>query len=199
MSAVIVDRLEQSALPAVSFWQIDTARSHVDFLAHKRLFAMIPMTVTGQFTGIRGGLTIDRESPERSRGQLTFSASSVKTGNAMRDDHLKKADWLDVDQFPSIRFTSVAIEPVDPSIGSYRVAGELTVKELKKIIVVDVLYTGPKEGARMPIIRISGNTELSRNALGLTWKSPLVKVADTVKLAITLEAIQAATGEATEH
>jgi polyisoprenoid-binding protein YceI len=199
MSAVTADRVEQATQPAVSYWQIDTARSHVDFLAHKRLLAAIPLTVTGQFTGIRGSLTIDRESPEQSRGQLTFSASSVKTGNAMRDDHLKKADWLDVDHFPSIRFSTVAIEPVDPSIGSYRVTGELTVKDLKKIVVVDVLYTGPKEGARTPIVRISGNTELSRNALGLTWKSPFIKVADTVKLAITLEATQAATGEATEH
>jgi polyisoprenoid-binding protein YceI len=197
MSAVTLEATVLSAAPAVSHWQIDAARSHVDFLAHQKLLRLIPRSVTGQFSGLRGGLTIDRERPERSRGTLIVSAGTVKTGQPARDDHLRRADFFNVERFPSIRFVSTAVETVDPAIGSYRITGELTVKETTKLVTVDLLYTGPKERARTPVIRISGIVELSRHALGLTWNSPFIALHDTVKLAITIEATPA--GETSPH
>jgi len=80
-------------------WRLDPARSSVEF--HVRHFYSL-MTVKGHFDRYQGTLDLGSEPAE----QLSIDASSLDTKNAKRDEHLRSADFFDVEHHPQVRFIS---------------------------------------------------------------------------------------------
>jgi polyisoprenoid-binding protein YceI len=103
-------------------WQIDPFHLQVEF-ATKHLGMM---TVRGHFNEVSTTGTIDPDNPATSSVAVTIQAASIRTNNAMRDDDLRSANFLDVDSYPTITFTSTQIEPVGPD--RYTMTGDLTIK-----------------------------------------------------------------------
>lgn len=89
--------------------------------------------VTGSFTGLQGTINFNPENPATSVLDVTIQATSVNTGIDMRDNHLRKEEYLNVKKYPVIRFVSVRISPSSRS-GTLFMLGKLTIKNVTREI-----------------------------------------------------------------
>src|SRR5688572_11563508 len=83
-------------------WNLDPVHSVAEF----KVKHMMISKVKGQFSGIAGALTLDEGDLANSRIEATIDASSINTRDAQRDEHLKSADFFDVEKFPTLSFRS---------------------------------------------------------------------------------------------
>ncbi len=78
-------------------------------------------TVEGSFTGLQGSIRFDPNNPSKAYFDVSIDANSVDTGIGMRDNHLRKKDYLDVKSYPRIRFVS-------SKVSTSEITGILTIK-----------------------------------------------------------------------
>jgi len=165
-------------------WVLDTHHTSVSFSAKHLGVA----TVRGRFTKVEGEISLDDPAdPSTARGTVVIDASSVDTGNPGRDQHLRSADFFDVERYPEIRFTVKHIERSEED--TYNVVADLTIKGVTKEVRLDYEHNGT---ATDPY----GNTKvggtltgsIERSDWGLTWNVPLggggMLVSDRIKLEI---------------
>src|ERR1041385_3926100 len=86
-------------------YTLDTAHSRFGFVARH---AMVTK-VRGAFNEFEGKAVIDGENPANSSVTITLQVDSVDTRNAQRDGHLRTNDFLDIENYPTITFTSTSI------------------------------------------------------------------------------------------
>ena len=123
------------AFPAAGTWALDPAHTSVEFRARHLMVAK----VRGQFAGARGVLVV-AEDPAESTAEITIDATTINTGVADRDAHLKSADFLEVDAFPEIAFTSTGLEHDGGS--DWKLNGELTIHGVTHPATLEVEYNG---------------------------------------------------------
>ena len=170
-------------------WEIDPTHSTIGFVARHTMVAK----VRGGFSEFTGALDLDGSDPAKSSAWLTIVASSFSTNNDERDAHVKSADFLDVEQFPTLTFTSTAVTQKDGD--EFIVTGDLTIHGVTKSVDVTFELLGtsqdPWGGTR---IGFEGTAEISRKEFGLVWNVALetggVLVSDTIKLEMDVEAIK---------
>ena len=85
-----------------STWNIDASHSAIEFAAKHLMIT----TVKGRLADASGTVMIDETNPANSSATVEFDAKSVDTRSDQRDEHLRSADFLDVEHFPTIRFAS---------------------------------------------------------------------------------------------
>src|SRR5579884_2374980 len=91
-------------------WTLDPHHTSVAFSAKHLGVA----TVRGRFTKVDAELELDNpDDPTTASGTVTIDAASIDTGNEQRDGHLRNADFLDVEKYPTITFRVKSIEPGD--------------------------------------------------------------------------------------
>src|SRR6266481_5947116 len=88
--------------PSVTTWRIDPVHSTAQFKVKHLMIS----NVKGEFTSIKGNLQLDSSDVTKSSVEVTIDANSINTRDPQRDTHLKSADFLDVEKFPSITFKS---------------------------------------------------------------------------------------------
>ncbi|HKR63353.1 MAG TPA: YceI family protein [Thermoanaerobaculia bacterium] len=175
-------------------WDIDPAHSSVAFAVKHMMFT----TVRGQFKQYSGTIEADEQNPDRSVVHVEIAAASIDTGNADRDTHLRSADFLDVEQFPTITFRSKRVEGAAKREGDrFRVIGDLTIRGTTMEVTLDCEYEGTgkdpwggvRSGAR-------ANTSIDRREWGLKWNQALetggILVANEVRVEIEVQAVKAA-------
>ena len=94
----------------------------------------------GFFTGVDGAITWDPRHTDSCRFDVSIDAASVNTDNSMRDDHLKKEAYFDVEKYPRIRFVSTGLSGPDKK-GHYTITGRLTIKDTTKDISFPFVVT----------------------------------------------------------
>jgi polyisoprenoid-binding protein YceI len=94
----------------------------------------------GSFKGLRGTIGFDPQNVAADSFDVSIDAASVNTDNEMRDDHLRKETYFDVEKYPRIRIVSTAVTEVDGK-GHYKFAGKLTIKGVTKEISFPFLAT----------------------------------------------------------
>jgi polyisoprenoid-binding protein YceI len=172
------------ALPATltGNYQLDPTHSRIGFVARH---AMITK-VRGSFNEFAGSGYFDAENPAQSRLQLTIKAASIDTRNAQRDEHLRSNDFLALDEYPEIMFTSTSVEQDDED--HFRVSGDLTVRGVTKPVAVDFEFTGsavdPFGNTR---IGFEGATTINRKDWGVNWNAALEAGGVLVSEKVTLE------------
>src|SRR5262245_42220744 len=100
-------------------WNVDPSHSIVGFTARHLMITK----VRGRFTSFTGTVTV-ADSPLDSKVEANVDLGSVTTGDEQRDAHLKSADFFNIDQHPSMTFTSTGIKEAG---GDYLLTGDLTV------------------------------------------------------------------------
>src|SRR5215204_1158155 len=113
------------SVPEPGTWEIDPSHASFEFVA-RHLMAK----VRGKFTGVSGAATV-AEGPEDSTLELELDASTVDTGDATRDGHLRSNDFFGTDDHPTISFSSTAIRP-GPSERQWQVDGQLTIRGISR-------------------------------------------------------------------
>jgi len=176
-------------------WNIDAAHSGINFSIRH----MVVSKVRGRFAKFNGALTIDDGDLARSVVEATIDVSSIDTGTAQRDGHLRSPDFFDVERFPEIRFRSRRIEKVEGD--RYRVIGELTIRDVTREVSLDVEYGGrandPWGNER---VGFTAKTALDRRDFGLQWNQVLeaggVLVGDRVDIELEVQGVRAAVAQA---
>lgn len=118
-----------------------------------------------------------------------IDASSVRTGNEQRDQHVRSADFLAVEKFPTIEFTSTEVRDFDGE--TFTLIGELTVHGVTRTVELETEYYGiaadPSGGERTGF---SATTKISRAEFGVDIQLVLgagnVVVADAIEIAIEI-------------
>lgn len=152
----------------MSTWKIDPAHTDVLFSAKH----MMVTTVRGTFHEIEGTLEIDEQEPARSRGEFRIAATSLNTGVAQRDAHLRSADFFDVERYGSITFRSTRVEHVRGD--EYRVRGDLTIRGTTKPVTFDVELGGIAQGMQGGRhLGLTATTKIDREGWGLNWNMAL--------------------------
>ena len=83
---------------------------------------------------------IDNEDFKNGLVKVNIETSSIFTNNTDRDNHLKSADFFDVENHPAMTFESTNFTKVDDN--EYKLKGLLTVKGVSKEVVLDVEFGG---------------------------------------------------------
>jgi polyisoprenoid-binding protein YceI len=166
-------------------WTIDAVHSDVSFYVRH----LGVSKVRGSFATFEG--TVETaENPLDSKVHAVIKTNSVHTNNEMRDDHVRGADFLDVERFPEMTFTSTAIRPKTSEL--FEVDGELTLHGVTKPVTLQLELNGfgtHFEGH--PIAGFSAATEISRTAFGITGGAAGGAVGDKIRIALEIEATQA--------
>jgi polyisoprenoid-binding protein YceI len=121
-------------------YKIDPARSTIAFKVRHMLG-----TAKGKFTRFNGTIGVDREQPDTSSVTVSIQAASIDTGIAKRDDHLRTADFFDVQKFPEITFKSQKVNRTGPNTGE--IVGNLTMHGVTREITLNVQLLGTPEQA----------------------------------------------------
>jgi polyisoprenoid-binding protein YceI len=170
-------------------YTVDVAHTRIGIRARH---AMVT-TVRGSFTDFAGTAHLDVANPQASSVELRIKAATVDTGVADRDAHLRSADFLDVETYPELTFVSTGVEQLDED--SYRVTGDLTIKDVTRPVSVDFTLTG---SARDPWgqlrVGFEGALVIRRSDWGLTWNTALdtggVLVSDKIQIEFDVSAIR---------
>jgi polyisoprenoid-binding protein YceI len=175
---------------AVTIWKIDPAHSSAEF----KVKHMMISNVKGSINGITGELTEHATDASLSSIEATLDVSTLSTGEAQRDAHLKSADFLDVEKYPTITFKSTKVERKGPE--EYAVTGDLTIHGVTKPVTLAV--EGPSAAHKDPWgntrIGLSATTKINRKDFGLTWNATLetggLLVGEEVHITIDVELIK---------
>lgn len=167
-------------------WKIDPDHSVGSFL----ILHMTVAFVHGQLNKVSGSVNFDPDDIASLAVEIEIDTDSIITGVGKRDDHLKSAEFFDIEKYPKITFTSTRSEKIGPD--RCRISGDLFIHGIKKSIVMDVKISGPvKSPFGETTIGMTGKTVLNREDFGITWNQPLEKggfmVGKDVEVSIDIE------------
>jgi polyisoprenoid-binding protein YceI len=171
-------------------WKLDPTHTLVEFSAKHLMIS----TVKGRIADVKGSIFIDEQNPQDSSVEATLNAASIDSRTEMRDQHLRSADFLDVEKYPQIRFKSTRIEG---DRKEFKLTGDLTIRDVTREITLDVQFEGqtkdPWGGER---VGFSANGKIDRRDFGLTWNVLLetggLTVGNDIKINIEVEAVKVA-------
>lgn len=176
----------QTTPTATHAYSIDPAHSTIRFWVRHMMIAK----VHGEMGQIEGKIELDPADPERAKVDVSIPAASLNTGNDGRDTHLKSADFLDVDAFPTLHFVSNAIRRTGDE--TFDVSGDLTIHGVTRAVTLKAEVT-PEVASHFGGYRIgvSATTQINREDFGMTWNQALetggVLVAKEINIQIDLE------------
>jgi polyisoprenoid-binding protein YceI len=173
-----------------STWEIDPAHTSVQFSVRHLMIS----NVRGEFPKVAGTVRADDQDPTKSVIEATVDAASIDTREAKRDEHLRSADFLDVEHYPKMTFRSKRITRKGDR--HYEVVGDLTLHGVTKEVTLDVdgptpPMTDPRGSVRAGA---EAKTRIDRRDFGITWSKALdgggVMVGNDLDVTIDVEAIR---------
>lgn len=167
-------------------YKIDPAHSSINFKV-RHFFSY----VNGNFAKFQGTVQFDAAHPEQSSVSATIQADSIDTQNAKRDQHLRSADFFDVEKFPTITFKSKSVKVTGAD--SADIVGDLTLHGVTKEITLHAKLLGKGKGmggGMMTGWQITADP-LKRSDYGLKWSKTVegtAVVGDDIEITIDVEA-----------
>jgi len=170
----------------VGTWDIDPVHSEVGFSIRH----MMVSKVRGKFATFSGEI-VTAENPFDSTATATIELGSIDTGNTDRDNHVRSADFFDVDAHKTMTYRSTGIRPDGDD---FIVDGELTLKGVTKPVSLEVelggfgpdAYGGTRAG-------FSAKGEILRSDFGVDFNAVLeaggVILGDKVTIHLEVEAV----------
>ncbi|MCE3279173.1 MAG: hypothetical protein K0S44_1364 [Bacteroidetes bacterium] len=139
------------------------------------------LNVGGSFTGFESEIKFDPLKPENAHIFASVNSKTINTGNDMRDDHLIKAEYFDVEKFPKIQLQSSIIEKTGPI--SYKGLFKLTMKGITRDVIIPFIFL------RLPDKQeIKGSFQLDRRDYHVGGNS--ISLSDKVTVTIILNVVE---------
>jgi polyisoprenoid-binding protein YceI len=187
---ILTDTRSMPAATTATLWEIDPAHSSAQFKARHLMVS----SVRGELGPVAGEVYIDEADLTQSRASATIDARGLDSKFAQRDEHLRSADFLDVQNHPFVSFRSTRVVPGGD--GGLQLIGDLTIRGVTRPVTLDVDPLPPavadpwgntKRGA-------TARTHFDRKDWGLTWNVALeaggLLVGDRVDVEIELELVR---------
>jgi polyisoprenoid-binding protein YceI len=172
-----------AAEPAV--YKVDPNHSSVGFTI-RHFVSNVP----GRFRDFHGIVKYDRQNPAASSVEFTVQAASINTDNEDRDNHLRSADFFDVQKFPTLTFTSTKVAPRDAN--TLDVTGDLTLHGVTRTVTIPVEVLGTIQGPRGEKAGFEAVFTLNRKEYGIVWNRVFDAggslLGDDVKVSVAIEA-----------
>lgn len=156
---------------SVGGWNLDPDRSDITFKV-RNLWGVWP--VKGKFTDFHGEGRLTEKGAVS--GRIDIDVASLNTGIGRRDQHLRSADFFDVDHFPQIGVVVTALRPTTGRAAELETS--FTIKGTTEPVCLPVTITELDEGS----VRVVGEAKLDRSQFGLDWNK-LGAMAQTVTVA----------------
>ena len=177
-----------SALPAGT-WKVDPVHSSVEFQVKHLGIA----TVKGLFKEFEGTLEV---GPDGAVAYGTVQTASVDTREPARDEHLRSADFFEVDKYPEIDFRSTAIRTTGED--EFEVVGDLSIHGVTRSVTLQGTVEGiePEDHQGQTRVGLSANTQINRSDFEMRFNAALgsgnVVVSDKVKILVEVSAVKQA-------
>ena len=179
---------EAGAIPGyvAGTWEIDPVHSEVGFTARH----MMVSKVRGRFTTFSGEIVLG-DSPLQSSVTATIDLTSINTGNEQRDQHIRSADFFEVNKYTTMTYRSTGVRAEGDH---YIVDGELTLKDVTREVPLTLELNGfgpdPFGGTRAGF---TATTEINRRDFGVNFSAPMetggVVVSDKIAIQLEIEAV----------
>jgi polyisoprenoid-binding protein YceI len=174
--AVAILAFTSPAIASESY-KFDQSQSTIAFSVHQFLG-----TTHGKFTKFDGKIDIDREHPENSTVTARIDVRSIDTGIAKRDNHLRSAEFFNVEKNPEIIFKSRSVKRTGAQAGD--IVGDLTMHGVTRPITLHVKLASPLDDAKQtswsvttePLKRRDFNLMFNQAAESLSGISQTVQV-----------------------
>ncbi len=167
-------------------WKQDAAHSQVKFsVSH-----LVVGEVEGGFKDFDVTLKQGKDDFSGSALEATIKTSSINTENDMRDKHLRSDDFLNAEKYPLITFKSTSFEKIGEN--TYKITGDLTIRDVTKPVVLDAKYAGQitdPRGNRKAGLRATGS--FNRFDFGVKWNKTIeaggLVAGDTINITLLME------------
>ena len=128
----------------------------------------------GDFTGAKGGLTLDPKNVAASKLDITIPTASISTTNTVVDGELRDPSWFDAAKYPTITFRSTAV--TSTGADTAKVTGDLTFHGVTKPVTLDVKFhgAGPHPMTKAYTVGFDATGSLKRSDFGVNKYVPLV-------------------------
>ena len=167
-------------------WNIDNLHSNLSFNV-KHLDISF---VDGRFNKYEGSFIGNPNKLTQANFNFKIDASSVDTAVEMRDNHLKTADFLDTEKYPTITFQSTDIKKLTNN--EYAVSGNITIKEVTKPITFKLTKSKilKDDGNGNTKVGFQGTASLNRFDFGINYDPTAMGIANQINLLINLQFAQ---------
>ena len=179
-----------SSTTNISTWNLDAGHSAAGF----KVRHMMISHSKGEFSGLSGLLQLDEVDYTHSTVEASIPVSTLRTGDDSRDEHLKNAEFFDVEKFPTMTFKSTSMRST--GYRNYAVTGDLTIHGVTKSVTLTVedVSQPSKDPWGNWRIGLFASAKINRKDFGLTWNSALesggVLVGDEVTLTLDVQFVQ---------
>ncbi|GLW65899.1 hypothetical protein Arub01_41430 [Actinomadura rubrobrunea] len=188
LGTVALARAGGSDLPPPGPWTIDPVHSSVSAVARHLGLS----SVRGRFGSFSGRIEI-AEPVEASRVRARIDAASIDTGNKLRDDHLRSADFLNVDVHPVIEYEGDGLTALGTD--RWTLHGRLALNGVTRPVDLDLTYLGtgpdPWGGTRAAF---RATTELRRADFGIRYndilEAGIAAVGERLRVELEIQAVQ---------
>ena len=177
-----------SVLPTGT-WKVDPVHSSVEFQVKHLGIA----TVKGQFKEFEGTLEV---GPGGAQAYGTVKTASVDTREPARDEHLRSADFFEVDKYPEIGFRSTAIRETGED--EFEIVADLSIHGVTRSVTLKATVEGiePEDHQGQTRVGISASTQINRSDFEMRFNAALgsgnVVVSDKVKILVEVSAVKQA-------
>lgn len=171
-------------------WTIDAVHSDASF----KVRHMAVGKARGAFAIKSATLTIPEAGLEQAKVTASIDAASVDTKEPNRDAHVRSADFLDAENYPTLDFVSTEVKDFDGE--TLNVLGDLTIRGVAKPVVLATEFLGATVDAYgNDRLGFSATTSISRKEFGVSFNAAFgvgnQVVADKVEIALELEFVRA--------
>jgi len=149
-------------------YKIDEAHTAVTF----KIKHMGISHTSGTFENVSGSFSFDPSEPTKASANATILTKSINTGIKQRDEHLRSAEFLDVEKYPQMTFKTQSMQSTGPN--SFDIKGTLTLHGVSKPVVLKANYEGSvKDPFGNERAGFTASTKINRKDFGLNFHQTL--------------------------
>ena len=163
-------------------WKVDPFHSSLNFnISHSGI-----SIVNGKFLEYTGTLTTKGESLENANFDFTVKVNSIDTNVENRDNHLRSADFFEVEKYPNMTFkTTNILETGKPD--HYLLQGNLTIKDVTKPVVFDVHFGGIAKSDKGDKLGMKAKTTINRFDYNINFDPAAAGIGKDVNIVVHLQ------------
>ncbi len=163
-------------------WKVDPYHSSLNFnISHSGI-----SIVNGKFMEYTGNLTTNGEALEEANVDFTVKVTSINTNVENRDNHLRSADFFEVEKYPEMTFKSTKILATGKP-EQYLLYGDLTIKDVTKPVIFDVYYGGTAKSDQGEKLGLKAKTTINRFDFNINYDPTATGIGKDVNIVVHLQ------------